>query len=39
MCVNFHPEHPNYIAVGFYDGKYPRLGIFAHLKSRPHGEI
>lgn len=21
MCLDFHPEHPNYIAVGFYDGK------------------
>lgn len=22
MCLDFHPEHPNYIAVGFYDGKH-----------------
>ena len=21
MCLDFHPDHPNYIAVGFYDGK------------------
>ena len=21
MCLDFHPEHPNYIAAGFYDGK------------------
>ena len=32
MCVDFHPEHPNYIAVGFYDGKCPCLGIFAQFR-------
>ena len=20
MCLDFHPEHPNFIAAGFYDG-------------------
>ena len=32
MCLDFHPEHPNYIAVGFYDGKCPCLGSFAQLQ-------
>ena len=34
MCVDFHPDHPNYIAVGFYDGKCPCLGSF--VQFRPH---
>ncbi|XP_078368950.1 dynein intermediate chain 2, ciliary-like isoform X2 [Oculina patagonica] len=25
MCLDFHPEHPNYIAVGFYDGS---VGVY-----------
>lgn len=32
MCLDFHPDHPNYIAVGFYDGKCPCLGIFAQFR-------
>lgn len=32
MCLDFHPEHPNYIAVGFYDGKHICLGnIFSSM--------
>ena len=31
MCVDFHPEHPNYIAVGFYDGKCPCSRRFAQF--------
>ena len=22
MCLDFHPEHPNFIAAGFYDGMW-----------------
>ena len=32
MCLDFHPDHPNYIAVGFYDGKCPCLGCFAQFR-------
>ena len=32
MCLDFQPDHPNYIAVGFYDGKCPCLGFFAQFR-------
>ena len=31
MCLDFHPEHPNYIAVGFYDGKFKKHLLVSKL--------
>ncbi|XP_066021840.1 dynein intermediate chain 2, ciliary isoform X1 [Pocillopora verrucosa] len=30
MCLDFHPEHPNYIAVGFYDGS---VGVYTVVQQ------
>ena len=34
MCLDFHPDHPNFIATGFYDGKWQTQ--FSFHQSQPN---